>query len=296
MIGWIIYNGNLKSDKIYELVLWLQNTAKKYDITLHPVKNSDVLFYFDNKAAPKISHIKDLELPQFVISWDKDISLARHFELMNIKVYNNAAGIHASDNKVLMTEYLAGHNIRMPQTIIAPMVYSNCEIVEFHIYEKIIDTLGFPMIIKEAYGSFGAQVYMVKNEAELLDTVKSIGNKPHLFQEYIENSHGRDIRINVVDNKVVASMMRVSENDFRANITNGGKAEKYTPSKAEENLAIRCTKLLGLDFSGVDLLFGAEGPILCEVNGNPHFKSIYECTGIDVSHAIIEYIIKDQSC
>jgi RimK family alpha-L-glutamate ligase len=296
MIGWIIYNGNLKSDKIYELVEWLAKTAHSFDLTLIPVKNSDIMFYFDEYATPHLEHLTIKSLPEFVISWDKDIPLARHFEMMDIKVYNNASGIHACDNKVLMNEYLATHHIRMPKTIIAPMVYSNCSISAFDLYDKVIDTLGFPMIIKEAYGSFGAQVYMVHNKEELLKTVKHIDNKPHLFQEYIKSSHGKDIRINIVGDKVITSMMRVSEVDFRANITNGGKAVSYTPSKEEQDLALKCSKLLDLDFSGVDLLFGEDGPILCEINGNPHFKSIFECTGIDVSVAMIEYIIKDLSC
>ncbi len=296
MLGWIVYNGNLKSDKIFELVQWLQKTAKNYDINLIPVKNSDILFFFDNLSTPKLSHLSETKLPDFVISWDKDIPLARHFELMNIKVYNNAEGIHACDNKVLMTAFLANHNIQVPKTIIAPMVYSNCDITEFSIYDMVIENLGFPMIVKEAYGSFGAQVYMVNSKDELLETVKKIGNKPHLFQEYIKSSHGKDIRLNIVGDRVVASMMRVSETDFRANITNGGKAINYTPSEEEKNLAIKCSQLLDLDFSGVDLLFGDKGPVLCEINGNPHFKSIFECTGIDVSKNIIEYIIKDLSC
>lgn len=294
MIGWIIYNGNLRSEKIYELVEWLCHTASEYKITLHPVKNSDVLFYFDEAGKPCMKH--DKALPDFVISWDKDIPLAKHFELMGIRVYNPSQGVHACDNKVFMTEFLANHGIPMPKTIIAPMVYSNCDIIEFSIYEKIIDTLGFPMIIKEAYGSFGAQVYKVHSKDELIQQVKNIGNKPHLFQAYIQHSHGRDIRLNVVGNEVVATMKRVSEVDFRANITNGGQAEKYEPTEEEKALAIKCSQLLNLDFSGVDLLFGETGPLLCEINGNPHFKSIYECTGIDVSHDIIKYIIKDLSC
>jgi len=296
MTGWIIYNGNLKSDKIFELVLWLQKTANSYDINLIPVKNSDILFYFDEQSHPKLEHLSLKELPEFVISWDKDIPLAKHFELMDIKVYNNADGIHACDNKVIMTQYLASQNIRVPKTIIAPMVYSNCTIVEFSIYDKIIETLSLPLIIKEAYGSFGAQVYKVDTKEALLEQVKMIGNKPHLFQEYIKNSHGRDIRLNIVNGKVITSMMRVSEIDFRANITSGGKAVLYTPTEDEKALALKCTKLLNLDFSGVDLLFGEEGPILCEINGNPHFKSIFECTGIDVSKHIIEYILEDLSC
>jgi len=294
MIGWVIYNGNLKSDKIKELVDWLCQTGAKYKIDMKAVKNSDILFYVDENAQAQLEY-NDV-IPDFVISWDKDIPLAKHFEKMGIRVYNNAEGIHACDNKVLMLDYLIGQNIPMPKTIIAPMVYSNCQIVEFDLYDKVEKILGYPMIIKEAYGSFGAQVYKIDTKEQLLETVKSIGNRPHLFQEYIEHSHGRDVRINVVGHEVVASMKRVNDKDFRANITNGGHAQKYSPSQEEKDLAVKCSQLLGLDFSGVDLLFGNDGPILCEINGNPHFKSIYECTGIDVSYAMIEYILEDLKC
>ena len=39
-----------------------------------------------------------------------------------------------------------------------------------------------------------------------------------------------------------------------------------------------------------DILFGENGPILCEVNSNAHFKNIYDCTGENVADYIIEYI------
>ena len=40
----------------------------------------------------------------------------------------------------------------------------------------------------------------------------------------------------------------------------------------------------------MDILFGENGPILCEVNSNAHFKNIYDCTGENVADYIIEYI------
>lgn len=291
--GWIIYNGNLQSDKIYELVVWLKNTGFKNGLNLVPVKNNDIIFYYDKHSKPCMKHISSYDLPDFVISWDKDIPLAKHFELMNIKVYNNSAGIEICDNKVLTNQYFANQNIRIPQTIIAPMVYSNSTIHDFDIYDAIIETLGLPLVIKEAFGSFGQQVYLANNLSELINIVKSIGNKPHLFQEYIKSSHGRDIRLNVVNNKVVTSMMRVSESDFRANITSGAKAVSYDPTQEEIDLALRSTSLLNLDFAGVDILFGENEAILCEVNSNPHFKSIFECTGVDIAEHIVNYIIED---
>jgi ribosomal protein S6--L-glutamate ligase/gamma-F420-2:alpha-L-glutamate ligase len=57
-----------------------------------------------------------------------------------------------------------------------------------------------------------------------------------------------------------------------------------------EKAAIDAAMAIGLDFAGVDVLFGKDGPIVCEVNSNPHFKSSLECTGVDMSEKIIEYI------
>ena len=54
---------------------------------------------------------------------------------------------------------------------------------------------------------------------------------------------------------------------------------------------MRSTKAIGLDFAGVDILFGEqEEPIVCEVNSNAHFKNIYDCTGVNTADYILEYI------
>ena len=64
----------------------------------------------------------------------------------------------------------------------------------------------------------------------------------------------------------------------------------YTPSVEECEIAVKACRALGLDFAGVDLLFGKDGPLLCEVNSNAHIKNILDCTGINVADFIFEYI------
>lgn len=113
------------------------------------------------------------------------------------------------------------------------------------------------------------------------------------MQEYIESSKGQDVRIHVVGNEIVTAMKRVNKNDFRANITNGGSMEKYQPTKEQCEMALKVCEKLGLDFAGVDIMFGKNGePVLCEVNSNAHFKNIYDCTGVNVAEKIIDYILK----
>lgn len=147
------------------------------------------------------------------------------------------------------------------------------------------------MIIKENKGSFGEQVYLVENYYDAVEKIKSIGHDEFIMQEYIESSEGRDVRIHVVGEQIVTAMERRNENDFRANVTNGGKMNRYTPTKEQEEMAVAVCRELGLDFAGVDIMFGKENePILCEVNSNAHFKNIFDCTGVNVAEHIMKYI------
>ena len=111
------------------------------------------------------------------------------------------------------------------------------------------------------------------------------------MQEFVASSKGKDIRINVVGNKAVVSMLRENDNDFRSNISSGGHGEKYEPKPEYLDLAVKAAQALSLDFAGVDVLFGEDGPIICEVNSNPQFASTLKATGVNLADYIVEYIL-----
>ena len=68
----------------------------------------------------------------------------------------------------------------------------------------------------------------------------------------------------------------------------------YIPFITVFALAIAAVDALGLDFAGVDIMFGPDNiPIVCEVNSNPHFKSTLDCTGINLAEYIIKCIIRE---
>ncbi|MGD6774325.1 ATP-grasp domain-containing protein [Sutcliffiella horikoshii] len=291
LLCWIIYNGNLPQQKFIELAEWFDTEAKTHNISTKLMKNNDLFpSVTDGKSTLEGVHHKH-ELPDFVFFLDKDVLLARHLEKMGIPVYNSASCIEICDNKSLTFQTLADHGIPMPKTLIAPMVFHAHENLEpfYHAGE----ILGFPLVLKEAYGSFGMQVFLIETVEELLAKIKEIGNRPFLLQEFISSSKGKDIRLNVVGDEVVASMMRISETDFRANVSNGGNMLKYEPTALEKKIAIRSAKLVGADFAGVDLLFAEDGsPLVCEINSNAHIKNIFDCTGINVATYIVPHILK----
>ncbi|WP_343208869.1 RimK family alpha-L-glutamate ligase [Anaerolentibacter hominis] len=286
---WLIVNEFLYTNKFSELAQWLLEAGKRRGISLCIRTNAEVLVEFGGRIWPE-------DRPEFVLFWDKDIRLARALEEAGIPVYNSAGAIEACDDKSLTHQILYKAGIPMPETILAPMTYGNIGYSNLDFLRKPAERLGFPMVVKECFGSFGQQVYLVHSMEELESCVLGIGARPMLFQRFIASSFARDIRLQVVGDQVVAAMYRYSDTgDFRANISNGGKMKPYTPDEAEKELAVTSCRALGLDFAGVDLLFGPEGkPLVCEVNSNAHFKNIFTCTGVNVADNIMEHILLER--
>ena len=292
--GWLIYNGGLRSPKYMALNDLYVQAAKKLGMTLDLIPNNEIYSLIQHNQTVVKTH-QATHKPDFILFLDKDIRLARHLEKLGYRLFNSREVIENCDDKMLTFQMLADAGIPMPKTFFAPLVFkgTGSEEVSFHFIEKVESEFGYPLVIKEAFGSFGAQVYLIHNREELVAKQQQLQDTPHHYQEFIASSNGRDVRLYVVGDEVVASMYRFSDSDFRANVSNGAAMKPYEPNEAFCELAIAATKKLGADFTGVDLLFGPEGePILCEVNSNAHIKNIYDCTGIDVAEFIFKHILK----
>lgn len=288
--GWLIVNGSLKTDTFMEMVDHYKKAAAQVELGLELIFNNELIIGVGDDQL-FLKGAKPSQLPKFVLFLDKDIRLAMQLEQLGVRVFNSARVIEICDDKAKTFQYLAGKGIHMPNTIMAPLMFRGVEKEEEYLLqvEKI---LGYPMVVKECYGSFGEQVYLVTNREELAAKRKELITVPHLYQQYIGYSKGKDIRIYIVGNEIVATMLRTSETDFRANINNGGIGVAYEPPTAFKLLALEVSKALGADFLGIDLLFeDEETPILCEVNSNAHIKAIQSCTGVNVAEKIISHII-----
>lgn len=277
MTGVLIVNGFLRTEKFRELEELFLEAASRLSVNLSVRTNADMLAGLD-------------ERPDFVLFWDKDILLAKSLENKGIPVYNSARCIALCDDKRKMHLALKQHGIPIPDTILAPMTYPGIGFTDFSFLDDVEKKLPYPFIVKEGYGSFGAQVYLVEDREALEKLLTEKKADGFLFQRFVENSKGRDIRLQVVGNRVIGAMYRYSQTDFRANLTAGGEMKPYAPTEEEIALAIRASTAVEADFSGVDLLFGEDGPLVCEVNSNAHFKNLLQCTGVNTAYEILNYI------
>ena len=280
---WLIVNTFMDNEKFKNLYKLLFDAFSKRGVSLLIKRAQDISLEVGKEIKNK---------PDFAIFWDKDIYLAERLEAQGIRLFNNSHAINLCDNKILMYQELIKHQIRIPRTMVAPKTFEGLGYKDLSFVREAAQELGWPLVIKEAYGSFGEQVYLAKDMNEAENIINKIGYHDFLMQEFIASSKGKDIRINVVGDKVIVSMLRENKSDFRSNISNGGTGVNFAPEQDYIDLAIKAAKSLGLDFAGVDVMFGEDGPIICEVNSNPQFASTLQATGINLADYIADYILR----
>ena len=310
--GWLIVNEYLDTEKFLEIRKLFLSGAEKKNVKLTVYTNAD--FAVDLSGAVVKSRAFDEGEPEFIIFYDKDITLAAALEKMGYRLYNSADAIDVCDSKVTTAEKIAEYNLNckddeakilMPKTYKVPFTYENIGIKDSYSFdfldyvEKDLCEAGegtlsdaYPMVIKESNSSFGMGVHLATSREEAVKLICEYGNKECIIQEYLSYSSGRDYRLQMVSDKCVCAMMRSNENDFRANITNGGKMSEYKPTDEDLILARNVMKCLKLDFAGIDIMHDKSGRVVfLEANSNAHFKNIYDLTGINTAEKMIEYIV-----
>lgn len=282
--GYLLINTFFRTKKLLDLYSLLKTSfeEKGIDLEIKTVEDISMAVHYNFQSE---------ERPDFVLFYDKDTYLAERLEFNYIPVFNSKRAVELTDNKILMYQALERRGIKIPKTYIAPKTFEGLNRGNFDWLKSIENDLSYPMVVKEAYGSFGEQVYLIKNHEEMLELIIRLNFKDFLIQEYIESSYGKDIRVNIVNGKEIVSILRENENDFRSNISSGGHASKIEINDEFRNLAIEATKALGLKFAGVDLMFLSDGsPIVCEVNSNPQFRSTLDATGVNLAYYIADMI------
>lgn len=229
----------------------------------------------------------------FAIYLDKDKYFSACLEKNGIKLFNSHSAIRTCDDKGETYIALSDCGVNMPYTVFAPVCYFNELKNDLNAIREIGETLSYPVIVKESYGSKGKGVYKADNEKELIDISEKLKTRPHLYQRYIGYRTGTDIRAIVIGGKFVCAMLRENKNDFRSNIALGGKGKAIIPPESFIKTAEKCAKILNLDYCGVDLLFDKnDEPCVCEVNSNAFIGEIEKVTGVNVAKKYAEYIFK----
>lgn len=291
MKGIIIINAYLQMKEALYQPKRLQEEFKKLGVDVDIKQNN----FFpcsleDNNIVSKLSDYA------FCIYLDKDKYVLKALSKLKMPIFNSYEAIATCDDKMMTYLALANTGIKMPKTLPGLLCYSVNENIAIETINLIEHELKYPLIVKKSFGSLGSGVYLANDHTQLLDAMEQVKCSPHLIQEFISTSFGRDLRIIVIGSEVVGGMLRTSQNDFRSNIGAGGSGKAYDVPKKLAELSLKITKLLNLDFCGIDFLFGNNDEfVLCEVNSNAFFYNFEQCTKINVAKIYCQYILKNIS-
>ena len=288
--GWILIKPKFQdSYETNRLVEEFKN--HKIDVKLIDPNEIDIFVNKENKQSILVNG-ESLPLPKFVFPRTGSgttyhiKAVIRHFERMGVPVINSSDAIDNVKDKLYSHQILAQSNLDIPNTMLLKHP------IDISFVEK---NIGFPAIVKTISGSYGRGVFLAETKKQLkqLLTMAELTKPGYniIIQEFIKDTWGKDLRVLVVNNKVVGCMMRQStDDDFRANISRGGEGIPYEVNDQIEWLSAESSKALDLDIAGVDLLFSGEGYKICEVNSNPGFEGMENFTKKNIAEEIVSFI------
>ena len=212
-------------------------------------------------------------------------AVVRQFEQMDVFSANSSNGISNSRDKLRCLQILSRHQLGIPQTT---FVRDKKDVLP-----AIERVGGAPVVIKLLEGTQGIGVLLAESvkSAEAIVELLQSQRQNVLIQKFVAESRGRDIRAFVVGDQVVASMRRVAQGqEFRSNVHRGGKTERVLLDETYCETAVRAAQILGLRVAGVDMLEGADGPQIMEINSSPGLEGIERCTQLDIAGVVVDYI------
>ncbi len=212
------------------------------------------------------------------------ISLLEHMEVAGIKVINSTYPFRRSRDKYATQYQLQSAGIPIPVTFTTESLARS--------YEKTGE-MG-EVIYKPILGSMGkgsmkfTDPDMAYNAYRTLDRL----HHPLILQKYVKNP-GRDIRVFIIGDKVMGSVYKyIPEGSWKSNVAQGGKMVEEEMSDEIIQMAIDATRVMGLDYAGVDILESELGPIVLEVNASPGWQGLKSAVGLDIAEYIVNYGVR----
>ncbi|ACV24047.1 tetrahydromethanopterin:alpha-L-glutamate ligase [Methanocaldococcus fervens] len=206
-----------------------------------------------------------------------------------VPVINPPEGIDRASNKFLTSVFLELNNIPQPKTVVTESI--NEAIVWIDAFEEAV--------LKPIFGCEGEGIVKVKKDSPIsvkLNILDEFRKKYKTFyiQEFIKplRNEYRDIRAFVIDDEVVAAMYRVGGDNWKNNVSQGGRVERCEITDEIEELSLKAKNALGLFYAGVDLIESEEGLKVLEVNSTPSWIGLSKVSKVNIADKLLEKIIQ----
>ncbi len=286
MTGWLIYS---KADAIKNaayIELYMEEAK---------VRGIEIILIYREELAFGVKHGKNdinyqetsVMLPSFAICRTIYPLLSCHLESMGIPVFNNGKVAEICNDKAKTYQYVAKAGIPIIDT---------CFIKNNEIRESFMKIKG-PTVAKAVDGHGGSQVFLldenVLNNPETIEDIINRMEDSDIVLQPLTGKKNSDLRVYVIGDKIVASVLRTADTGFRSNYSLGGQVCLYPLSDYEKMTVEKIIDLFEFGMVGIDFLIGEEGELIFnEIEDVVGARMLYHCSDINLVGLYIDFICK----
>lgn len=282
---WLYQNGG--GDKIQEKLI---KELKNREIEVLPNINL-------RDAIAKNGHIlwNDIKLDKLDLFFSYNAGEQTQYQMYLYKALNHVIPMINSYESFELTEDKFQTAFLLRRNKIQTADYKLCHRDDSHHLQAIMKKWS-KMVYKPTDGWGGVGLTKIENQ-ETLDMLMPFLNQMDLRYFYVEkfiDYDNTDFRVDIVDGQYIGCYGRkAGGNDWRTNVTSGGSVFLREPDDDVIELALKATKVTGLDIAGVDIIYDRkkEEYVVLEVNGIPAFATPeQEKMGLNFNDKKIELI------
>ncbi|MDH3560493.1 MAG: RimK family protein, partial [Gammaproteobacteria bacterium] len=199
---------------------------------------------------------------------------AKKAETEDMVVIDDSSSILRCTNKIYLADLLRTHRIPTPVSVILNQPGSRS-------LQRLVNEIGFPMVLKIPDGSFSRGIIKVNNLKELEKGAESLLKNSALLiaQEFLYTQY--DWRIGVLNNKpLYACRYYMVDNHWQiyqhGETTKSGDFDTLPTFEVPRHVldvAVKSARLIGNGLYGVDIKQSTDRVVVIEVNDNPSIES-----------------------
>lgn len=282
--------------KTFYPVQRITKEASRLHIDVHVIFEKDIDVFFTSKL---LKNICKKTSPLFLCRGP--------VQNKNLKKIEHAGFIciNSSDATMLANDKYACYNFFLQNKILTPKTNTTLDFLKQNQTNTQIDLkenelhIGsvFPVILKPQFGSRGSLVFLINSQEELQKKLEQYPQTTFIVQQYIQESHAKDLRFFFIGDLILPPVMRIGAPTSIVSNTNKG-GTMIVPHNADllldhwSPLITKIAKKTGLNYGSADFLLAKNNTdlYLCEVNASPGFEEIEKTTGINIVKTLLQFL------
>ena len=159
----------------------------------------------------------------------------------------------------------------------------------------VLNRMG-PCLVKPLYTSKAKGMRVIQPGPEALDELEEYQAQGHgvIYLQQLLELPGHDLGVVFLGGRYLCTYARSARvfQEHSSENPSGGRYSAHQPSSQVIELASKAQAVFGMDFTCVDIVESARGPLVLEVSAFGGFRGIWEANGINAAEAYVNHVLR----